>query len=39
MLIFSLEEIEDLKTLLLLKENNTEEFLNLTEIDYPLILN
>ena len=38
-LIFSLEEIEDLKVLLLLKDDNKEEFLNPIEIDYPLILN
>ena len=38
-LIFSLEEIEGLKVLLLLKDDSKEEFLNPIEIDYPLILN
>lgn len=38
-LIFNLEEIEDLKLLLLLKENSNKESLSVAEIDYTFILN
>lgn len=38
-LVFSLEKIEELKILLLLKENSNTDFINLEQINYPFILN
>lgn len=38
-LIFSLEEIEDLKILLMLKDKNKDAFISVLDIDYPFILN
>lgn len=38
-LVFSVEEIEDLKILLLLKETSDNDFISLEQINYPLILN
>ncbi|SDR76792.1 hypothetical protein SAMN05216503_0818 [Polaribacter sp. KT25b] len=38
-LIFSLEEIEDLKKLLLLKKTSDNDFISLEQINYAFILN
>jgi hypothetical protein len=38
-LLFNVEEIEDLKQLLTLKENTSTVRISAADIDYPLILN